>query len=72
MTQLICLVCTNSESVLSSKKIVVERFPINVGLRQGYVMSPWMFNAHMDGVVGVMSTIARVLGKGINCTGKWW
>ena len=30
---------------------VSEWFPINVGLRQGCVMSPWLFNVYMDGVV---------------------
>ena len=28
-----------------------EWFPVNVGLRQGFVMSPWLFNVDMDGVV---------------------
>ncbi len=27
-----------------------ERFEIGVGLRQGCVMSPWLFNIYMDGV----------------------
>ena len=31
--------------------IVSEWFPVNVGLRQGCVMSPWFFNVYMDGVV---------------------
>ena len=30
---------------------VSEWFQINVGLRQGCVMSPWLFNVYMDGVV---------------------
>ena len=30
---------------------VSEWFPVNVGLRQGCVMSPWLFNIYMDGVV---------------------
>ena len=30
---------------------VSEWFPVNVGLRQGCVMSPWSFNVYMDGVV---------------------
>ena len=30
---------------------VSEWFPVNVGLRQGCVMSPWLFNVNMDGVV---------------------
>ena len=36
---------------------VSEWFPVNVGLRQGCVMFPWLFNVYMDGVV-------RVLEKG--------
>ena len=35
-------------------------FPVNVGLRQSCVMSPWLFNLYMDGEVNV-----RVLGKGL-------
>ena len=30
---------------------VSERFPLNIGLRLGCVMSPWLFNAYMDGVM---------------------
>ena len=30
---------------------VSEWFPVNVGLRQGCVMSPWLFNVYMNGVV---------------------
>ena len=40
-----------------------EWFPVNVGLRQGCVMSPWLFNIYMDGVVQEVSV--RVLGKGL-------
>ena len=28
-----------------------EWFPVRVGLRQGCVMSPWLFNLYIDGVV---------------------
>ena len=42
---------------------VSEWFPVNVGLRQGCVMSPWLFNEHMDGVVREVN--ARVLRKGL-------
>ena len=30
---------------------VSEWFLVNVGLIQGCVMSPWLFNVYMDGVV---------------------
>ena len=42
---------------------VIEWFPINVGLRQGCVMSPWLFNVYMD--VGVREVKERVLRKGL-------
>ena len=40
-----------------------EWFPVNVGLRPGCVMSPWLFNVYMDGVVREVNV--RVLGKGL-------
>ena len=40
-----------------------EWFPVNVGLRQGCVMSPWLFNVYMDGVVRPVNV--RVLGRGL-------
>ena len=42
---------------------VSERFPVNVGLRQSCVTSPWLFNVYMDGVVREVNV--RVLGKGL-------
>ena len=42
---------------------VSEWFPVNVGLREGCVMSPWLFNVYMDGVVREVNV--RVLGKGL-------
>ena len=38
-------------------------FPVNVGLRQGSVMSPWLFNLFVDSVAREVNV--RVLGKGI-------
>ena len=40
-----------------------EWFPVNVGLRQGCMMSPWLFNVYMDGVVREVNV--RVVGKGL-------
>ena len=40
-----------------------EWFPVNVGLRQGCVMSPWLFNVYMDGVFREVNV--WVLGKGL-------
>ena len=42
---------------------VSEWFPVNVGLRHGCVMSPWLFNVYMDDVVREMNV--RILGKGL-------
>ncbi len=39
-------------------------FPGKVGLRQGCVLSPWLFNIDMDGVVREVN--ARVLGGGVS------
>ena len=42
-------------------------FPVRVGLRQGCVMSPWLFNVYMDGVVKEVN--ARILGRGLELIG---
>ena len=48
---------------------VREWFPVNVELRQGCVMSPWLFDVYMDGVVRevnhTMPSTIRVIGKGL-------
>ena len=38
-----------------------EWFPLNVGLRQDCVMSSWLFNVYMDGVI---RQVLGFLGKG--------
>ena len=38
-----------------------EWFPVDVKLTQGCVMSPWLFNVYMDGVVREVNV--RLLGK---------
>ena len=45
------------------RKDVSECFLVNVGLRQACVMSQWLFNVYMDGVVREVNV--RVLGKGL-------
>ena len=40
---------------------VNEWFRVNIGLRQGCVMSPWLFNIYIYGVVREVNV--RVLGK---------
>ena len=52
---------------------VREWFPLNVGLRQDCLMSPWLFNVYMDCVVREVNV--RVLGKGLellSANGGWF
>ena len=44
---------------------VSEWFLVNIGLRQGCVMSPWLLNVYMDGVVREMNE--GCFGKSWNC-----
>ena len=37
-----------------------ESFPVNVGLRLGYVMSPWLFNVYMNSMVREVNVGALV------------
>ena len=48
---------------------VSERFPVYVGLRKGCLMSPWLFNVYMEGVVRAVNV--RVLGKGLALLSEW-
>ncbi len=41
---------------------------VHVGLQQGCVMSPWLFNVYMDGMVRQVNT--RVQGKGLVMLGE--
>ena len=50
-----------SSSCVRGGNDVTEWFPVNVGLRQGCVISPWLFNIYMDGVVREVNV--RVLRK---------
>ena len=52
---------------------VSEWFLVKIGLRQGCVMSPWLFNVYMDGVVREVNV--RVHGKGLKLlseNGDWF
>ena len=37
---------------------------VNVGLRQGCVMPPWLLNLHMDALIKDVN--ARAMGRGVN------
>ena len=45
--------------------LIIFKNSVNVKLRQGCVISPWLFNVDMDGVVREVN--ARVRGKGLEC-----
>ena len=52
-----------SETCVRVGNELSEWFPVRVGLRQGCVMSPWLFNLYTDGVVREVN--AQVLGRGL-------
>ena len=43
--------CKDSRACVRVGNDASEWFLVNVGLRPGCVMSPWLFNVYMDGVV---------------------
>ena len=53
----------DSRACVRVRQDVSEWFPVNAGLRQGCVMSPWLFNVYMDGVVREVNV--KGLGKGL-------
>ena len=57
-----------SRACVRGKSGVSEWFDVKVGLRQGCVMSPWLINKYMDGVVREVNE--RVMGKGVELVGR--
>lgn len=49
----------NSRACVRVGNCVSEWFDVRVGLRQGCVMSPWLFNVFMDGVVREVNASGR-------------
>jgi len=48
-------------------------FSINAGVRQGCVMSPWLFNIYMDGVIREMKAKSGGLGAKLGIgNARWW
>ncbi len=47
-----------------------EHFKIKVGLSQGCVMSPWLFNIYMDGVMREMKGKAGEVGVRMYTEGR--
>ncbi len=46
-----------------------ESFKVKVGVRQGCVMSPWLFNNYIDGCIREMKVRVRDLGARLNVRG---
>ncbi len=46
-----------------------ESFNVEVGVRQGCVMSPWLFNIYMDGCIREMKVRVQDLGARLNVRG---
>ena len=51
---------TDSKACVQVGNDVSEWFPVNIGLRQGCVMSPWLFNVYINRVVQEVNV--RVMG----------
>ncbi len=49
-----------------------EHFEIKVGLRQGCVMSPWLFNIYMDGVMREVKGKVGEVGVRMYDEGRKW
>ena len=41
----------DSSACVRVKGVESERFRVDSGVRQGCIMSPWLFNVYMDGVM---------------------
>jgi len=60
----------NSRACVGMGNSVSNWFPVQVGLRQGCVMLPWLFNDYIDGVVREVN--ARMLGSLVNADSREW
>ncbi len=49
-----------------------EHFEIEVSSRQGCVMSPWLFNIHMDGVMREVKGKVGEVGVRMYAEGRKW
>ncbi len=63
----------NSRARVRVGNSVSAWFPVRVGLQKGCVMSPWLFNVYMDGIMREVN--ARVLDRClslVNADGREW
>ena len=54
----------NRRACVKFRKITSEWFPVQVGLHEECVTSPWLFNIYMDSVVRKAN--AKIFGRGLN------
>ena len=52
-----------SEACVRINRVESDWFKIDSGVRQGCVMSPWLFNLYMDGVMKEL--MSGVVGEGV-------
>ena len=62
----------NSRACVRVNGKVSEEFDIHVGVRQGCVMSPWLFNIYMDGVMREMKARVGRGGVKLEKQGEIW
>ncbi len=70
--QLLEVIKSFSENASASVRVngeLSESFKVKVGVRQGCVMSPWLFNIYMDGCIREMKVRAQDLGARLNVGG---
>ena len=62
----------DSEACVRINRVESEWFKIESGVRQGCVMSPWLFNLYMDGVMKEL--MAGAMGEGVRMVenGREW
>ncbi len=59
----------NASATVWVNRELSESFKVEVGVRQGCVMSPCLFNIYMDGCIREMKVRVRDLGARLNVTG---
>ncbi len=59
----------NVSASVQVKRELSESFNVVVGVRQGCIMSPWLFNIYMDGCIREMKVKVRDLGARLNARG---
>ncbi len=51
--------CENASASVRMNGELSESFKVKVGVRQGCVMSPWLFNIYIDGCIREMKVRVR-------------